>query len=211
MEFFTELFYSLSCLRIFYTASYDYQRFFTLSDHFCNIFQLFFHCHRSRDPMYSLLKEIFREIKGFSLHILRKCDTAGSCLCRIGKHTHRIDQSRHDLFWTGHSVPIFAHRFKSIIRRNCQAGAYFQLLQHWIWLTGCKSVCRKYQKRNIIYGSCRTCSNHIGSSRSHRGRTRNNALSSVLLRISNSGMAHPLLISSLHNSQLPRICIQRFP
>ena len=54
----TTVFNCLTGFRIFNTAAYNKQRSLCVCNHFSYIFQLFFHCHRTCDPVYAFLKEI---------------------------------------------------------------------------------------------------------------------------------------------------------
>ena len=83
LEFFTEFFYFFPSFRVTNTSTNNNKWFLRICDHICNIFNLFFHCHWSCNSVNSFLKEIFREIKGFTFHILAKTDAACSCFCWI--------------------------------------------------------------------------------------------------------------------------------
>ena len=208
-KFFTEFLHCFAGFRITNASAYDHQRFFGSCNDFCHILQFLFHCSGSGDPVHSLFEEIFREIKGFALHILAYGDAAGAGLCRIRQHPHGVDQSCHNHLWSGDPVPIFAHRFKGIVGADCQTAALLQLLQHRIRLAGSKGICRKYQKRNVVYGSSGAGCHHIGCAGTDGRRTGNDFSAVVLLGKSDCRMAHTLLISSLEHPQLSRIGIQR--
>ena len=158
--------------------------------------------------MHSLLEEVLREVKGLTLNILAKCDAACTCFSRICKNSHCIDQSGHDHLRSCDPIPVFADWFECIVRTDGKAAALLQLLENRVRLARCKSICREYKKRNIIYSCCCTCCYHVCSSRSDGGSACNDFFAVALFCKSGSNVTHTLLISSLKNLQLSRICIQ---
>ena len=149
--------------------------------------------------MYSLLKEVLREVKGLTLNILAKRDTACTCLSRICKNSHCVNKSCHNHLRSCDSVPVFANWFKCIVCADGKAAALLQLLKNRIRLARCKSICREYKKRNVVYCSCRTCGYHVCSSRSDGRCTCDNFLTVALFCKSGCNVAHALLVSSLKN------------
>ena len=91
LKFFTEFFYNFSCIRVANSSAHNHDGFLRFCNNVSNLFQFFFHCHRSCNLMNPFLKEILRIIIGFSLYILTEGNTAGSRLCRICEHTHGIN------------------------------------------------------------------------------------------------------------------------
>ena len=209
-ELCTELLHFFPCVGIPDAAAHNDQRFPGFCYHPGRILQLFFHRRRPGDSVYSLRKKVLRIVKGFPFYILGKSDTAGSCLRRVCENSHCVDQRRHNHLRSGHAVPVFADRFKRVIRGNRQRGALLQLLQHRVRLSGGKSIRREYQQRNVVYRGSGTGCHHIGCAGPHGRRTGDDFFPLVLLRECNSRMAHSLLIPSLHDPQPAGLTVQSF-
>ena len=152
------------------------KRFLRSCDDLCHILKLFLYCNRSCDPVHSLLEEVLREVKGTHPQHPGKCDAACTCFSRICKNSHCIDQSGHDHLRSCDPIPVFADWFECIVRTDGKAAALLQLLENRVRLARCKSICREYKKRNIIYSCCCTCCYHVCSSRSDGGSACNDFL-----------------------------------
>ena len=128
VELLTEGFHSLSGLTVLYASTYNNKRFLALRKGVCQILYFFLCRGYSADSVYSLLEEILRIIVCLSFHILAKTDSHRSALGRIGKDSHGLNQSGHNHFRSGDSVPILAKGLKSIIGGNRKTVKVLQLL-----------------------------------------------------------------------------------
>ncbi|MNC22720.1 hypothetical protein D3C75_707270 [compost metagenome] len=163
------------------------------------------------DPVNALAEEIQGIVPGLRLDILRQRDGNRPGVGLISQHTHRVQQSRHQLFRPADPVPIFAHGLEGVIDRDRQIMGMFHLLQHRIGLTGGKRIAGKQQNRDLISRcSCRG-RQHIGRAGSHRSCTGHDPPSAALLGKGGRRMNHALLISSLVNCQPTRCFLQRLP
>ena len=125
-----------------YTAADDHHRLFRGANHLDSSIGLAFTRYASVHVPNTFFEEMLGIIKSFGFNVLRHCNTNCSGVGRVGKNTHCIDTSGHELLRTVDSVKIFANRLKGIICSNADRSRLFNLLQNRVGLTAGKGVAR---------------------------------------------------------------------
>ncbi len=113
----------------------------------------------------SLVEKLDRVVVCHALHILRKRNGHRAPLCRVGEHTHRMDERSHNLLWPGNAVEIAAYGTECVVCADGSIVRYLELLQHGVWLAVGKDIAGQKKHRDMVHGCGASCGDHVEGSR----------------------------------------------
>ena len=156
-----------------------------------------------------LLKEMGGEVAGVGLHVLGQRDRHGARVCRIGKHAHGFRQGGEQLLGPVDPVEEPADRTEAVVDADLGGHRVLELLQHGSLVAGRVVIRRQQEHRKPVDRGRGGAGNHVGGSRSDRGRAGDGGQAVVDLGEARRRVHHGLLVAGLVVGQFLPVFVER--